>query len=245
MHKVAIVGASGGIGRAFVQWCSGHWPDATLWASYRTSFDVAGVNAPNVHWLPMDLTSDASIAKFALTLSEATDALDLLVICSGWLHDEQHMPEKSFRDLTSAAFDKAFRINASGPLLLTAQLSELLTRNPGNDGARAKVVMLSAKVGSIKDNNLGGWHAYRMSKAALNMGVRNLGIEFSRSKRKPVVVAVHPGTTDTALSEPFAKRGLSVVDAGVAAERLGRFVESVTEKDQGGFFHWDGSEIDW
>lgn len=245
MQKIAIVGANGGIGRALVQWCTAQWPNATLWASYRASRQGTEADSPNVHWLPLDLTSDESISTFARSLAAATNTLDLVLICSGWLHDEQHMPEKSFRDLTSTALDKALRINAIGPLLLSAQLSELLTRQPGHDGPRAKVVILSAKVGSIKDNQLGGWYAYRMSKAALNMGVRNLGIEFSRNKRKPVVVAVHPGTTDTALSEPFAKRGLNVVDPDIAAARLGQFVDGVTDQHQGGLFHWDGSLIEW
>lgn len=245
MHNIALIGANGGIGRALMRWCSEHWSTATIWATYRTSFDNDRADAPNIRWLPLDLASDPSITQFATTLNDATHSLDLLVFCSGWLHDNDHMPEKSLRDLSSAAFDKALRINATGPLLLTAKLSDLLTRKPGSNAARSKVVMLSAKVGSIEDNSLGGWHAYRMSKAALNMGVRNLGIEFARNKRKPLVVAVHPGTTDTALSKPFAKRGLNVVDAKLAAERLGQFIVQVTEEDQGGFFHWDGSKIDW
>lgn len=245
MNKIAIIGASGGIGRAITQQYIERHADCQLWATYRTAIDVERSTPANVHWLPLDLENDRSIADFADSMQQATDSLDLLLICSGWLHDDQHMPEKSLRDLSTAAFDKALRINASAPIFLAAKLAGLLTRPAGGDSTRAKLVMLSAKVGSITDNSLGGWYAYRMSKAALNMGVRNLGIEFSRSVRKPIATAVHPGTTHSALSEPFAKRGLKTVTADVAAQRICEFVDNMSGEHQGGLFHWDGSEILW
>ena len=191
MDNIAIIGATGGIGQALTQWCTERWPTASIWATHRNATPPPR-GFSRVHWLPLDLMSDQSIADFAETLGRATPQVDLLLVCTGWLHDEQHMPEKSLREVSSEAFDKALRLNATAPLLLVAKLERLLVRSPGNNTERTRIMLLSAKVGSISDNSLGGWHAYRMSKAALNMGVRNMGIEFARNKRKPLVVAVHP-----------------------------------------------------
>jgi len=196
-----------------------------------------------INWLPLDLESNESIATLANDLAAATPSLDLVLFCSGWLHDENCRPEKSMKELSAAAFSKAMRINATAPLLLVAQLESLVVRASAKVPERCRIVFLSAKVGSISDNGLGGWHAYRMSKAALNMGVRNLGIEFSRSKRKPIAVAVHPGTTHSALSRPFATSRLPVVDTEITADRLGAFVESINDERQGKFYHWDGAEL--
>jgi len=244
LKTIAIVGANGGIGAALVRLCAQRWPDATIHATCRQDKRRLQLDA-KARWYPLNLVDDNSIAEFVHALGDNTDSLDCLFICSGWLHDQDHLPEKSVRDLNATAFEKALRINATAPLLLMGALSELLTRPPGSDKDRAKVMALSAKVGSISDNALGGWHAYRMSKAALNMGIRNLGIEFARNKRKPIVCAVHPGTTHSALSAPFAKRGLAVVEADTTAERLGDLTQALSDRHQGGFFHWDGSPIPW
>lgn len=243
MRNIAIVGATGGIGLALVHWYAERWPDAMIWASHRTPVVPQTPDLPRLQWVPLSLESDRSLEKFAESLGKVTSTLDLLILCTGWLHDDHHMPEKSVRDLSSTAFERSMRVNAIAPLLLVSQLEPLLVRGSGSRDARCRIVFLSAKVGSISDNSLGGWHAYRMAKAALNMGVRNLGIEFARSKRKPLVVAVHPGTTHSALSKPFAKSRLPVVGAGETAKRLGKFVEEMTDAQQGQFFHWDGTPI--
>lgn len=243
--QLAIIGATGGIGNALLDWYTEHWPDARIWASHRPDHPPPTSSAQTITWVPLDLQHDASIDAFCQRLTDADAILDLVFICTGWLHDAQHMPEKSLRDLNGPQLDQALRINATAPLLLTAGLSTVLSRSGTNNHQRPRVIALSAKVGSISDNSLGGWHAYRMSKAALNMGVRNLGIEFARSKRKPLITAVHPGTTHTALSEPFAKRGLEVVDAAMAAQRLSTFAAQMDESHQGGLYHWDGTAIPW
>ncbi|MEM1230922.1 MAG: SDR family oxidoreductase, partial [Pseudomonadota bacterium] len=166
---------------------------------------------------------------------------DAVIIASGWLHDAQHQPEKSVRSLSMSAFERAYAINAAGPLTLLAALLPALRAPTGTP--RTRIMVLSAKVGSIGDNSLGGWHSYRMAKAALNMGVRNLGIEFARNARSPLIAAVHPGTTETPLSAPFAKRGLPVMRAATTAARLLDFLSAMTDDHQGGFFHWDGSPL--
>ena len=243
MQNIVVVGASGGIGLALVNWCAQRWVNSKIWATYRSAPPAVNEGFSAISWLPLDLAQDESIAAFCAGLKSATPSIDLLLVCSGWLHDAEHMPEKSLSDLTSTVFTRAMRVNAAAPLLLVADLESLLVRPPGSSGQRSRIMCLSAKVGSIGDNSLGGWHAYRMSKAALNMGVRNLGIEFARNKRKPLVVAVHPGTTHSGLSAPFAKSRLPVVAAEVTAVRLGELVENLTDEQQGKFLHWDGSPI--
>lgn len=245
MDNIAVIGANGGIGLAMVEALHQRYPEATLWASHHRTLAPRCREVAACRWFELDLRQDASINQAAETLAKDTDQLDMLMICSGWLHDDAHQPEKSLRDLEGDAFATAMRINAVGPLLVIAGLANLLTRRSSDDKGAAKVVALSAKVGSISDNSLGGWHAYRMSKAALNMGVKNLGIEFARSRRKPLIAAVHPGTTHTALSDPFAKRGLDVVAPEITAERLLQFTTHMDAGHQGGFYHWDGSVLPW
>lgn len=241
--RIMIIGANGGIGAALLAAAAERWPDSELIGSARNPPSLSTAESasasPTAIWLSLDLTDEASLASAAQSAAQL-GPLDLVVVASGWLHDDDHQPEKSLRQLSAAAFQKAFAINASGPLLLMKHLDPLLTRSRGTESAgRARVLVLSAKVGSISDNGLGGWHAYRMAKAALNMGIRNLGLEYSRNERKPLIAAVHPGTTESALSAPFAKRGLPVVSTATSAERLLDFAAAMDGSEQGGFFHWD------
>lgn len=243
MRQLLIIGGSGGIGSALIQASLQRWPDLTVQATSRAR--QPELRHPRLQWSTLDLGNDQSLQEWLQHISSEAPAFDALVFASGWLHDSEYSPEKSTRDLDITALDRALRINASAPVLLLGKLAPLLTQAAGSSAERARMLVLSAKVGSIGDNSLGGWHAYRMSKAALNMGVRNLGIEFARSARKPLVAAVHPGTTHTPLSEPFAKRGLSVVPAEQCAQRLLDFLEGMNETHQGRFWHWDGSPLAW
>lgn len=241
--RILVVSGTGGIGAALLGAAAKRWPDAERLATRRPE---AAHGAQADQWFPLDLTDETSIEHCAAAIAE-TGNLDLVLIASGWLHDAEHQPEKSLRQLSASAFAKAFAINSSGPLLLLKALDPVTTRRRESGGSpppeRCRVLVLSAKVGSSSDNNLGGWHAYRMSKAALNMGVRNLGLEYTRNARKPLIAAVHPGTTESPLSAPFAKKGLPVVDPGVTAERLLDLAEQLTPEQQGGFFHWDGTTL--
>lgn len=239
--KLLVVGGGGGIGQALLSAATRRWPHCDRTATHRPGRAPAKAPQQAHRWLPLDLTSESSITEFSAALLDQEKQLDGIVVATGWLHDATHQPEKSLRSLSMEAFDRSWRINASGPLTLLSKLSPLL--RAGSDEARTRIMMLSAKVGSISDNSLGGWHSYRMAKAGLNMGVRNLGIEFARSPRAPIIAAVHPGTTESTLSAPFAKRGLPVVEAAVTGERLLDFFEAMNASHQGGFFHWDGSSL--
>ncbi|MEM1436622.1 MAG: SDR family oxidoreductase [Pseudomonadota bacterium] len=241
-RRILVIGGTGGIGAALLAAAAQRWPDAERLATHRPE-RPPGTGAE--HWFPLDLEDPAAIDRCAAAVT-AIGALDLVLIASGWLHDDQHKPEKSLRHLSADAFARAFAVNSSGPLLLLKALDQALTRSRtavADSPARCRVLVLSAKVGSISDNSLGGWHAYRMAKAALNMGVRNLGLEYARNVRKPIIAAVHPGTTESALSAPFSTRGLPVVEAEVTARRLLDLAIELTPEHQGGFFHWDGTAL--
>jgi NAD(P)-dependent dehydrogenase (short-subunit alcohol dehydrogenase family) len=149
-------------------------------------------------------------------------------------------PEKSLKQITAQGLAEQFAINAIGPALVAQAFLPLLPRD-----RRAVFAVLSARVGSIEDNRLGGWHGYRAAKAALNMLVRNFAIELARSHPQAIVVGLHPGTVDTALSAPFQK-GVAperLFTPASAAARLLDTLDGLTPQDSGGLFAWDGSRI--
>lgn len=160
----------------------------------------------------LDLLDEASIAAAA---SSCGQGLRLVIDATGFLHDDEFQPEKSLRQLDPAHLARSFALNATGPALLMKHFLPRLARN-----GRAVFATLSARVGSIGDNRLGGWYAYRASKAALNQLIRTAAIELGRTRPEAVCVALHPGTVDTGLSGPFAKNGLDVQTPAEAAGRL-------------------------
>ncbi len=187
----------------------------------------------------LDLLDEASVATCAAWLA-ARGSLELVIDATGILHGPGMAPEKSWRELDPAVLAQAFAINAIGPALLMKHFLPLLPRD-----RRALFATLSAKVGSIGDNRLGGWYAYRASKAALNQFVRTASIELRRSRPRAICVALHPGTVDTGLSAPFAKSGLQVQPPALAAKRLLTVLAGLTVEDSGEFFDYRGERLPW
>jgi NAD(P)-dependent dehydrogenase (short-subunit alcohol dehydrogenase family) len=163
-----------------------------------------------------------------------------VIDATGVLQPDGLAPEKSWRQLDPAHLAQSFAINAIGPALLMKHFLPLLAR-PG----KSVFATLSAKVGSIGDNRLGGWYSYRASKAALNQLVHTAAIELRRSQPDAVCVALHPGTVHSALSAPFAKTGLDVWPPMAAASRLLSVLDQLEAADSGGFFNHDGSPLPW
>lgn len=223
--SAVVIGASGGIGGALA---------ARLSASGR--YDI--VHALSRSQTGLDLTDEASIAEAAASVGQGP-APALVIVATGVLHDGRQ-PERSLRSLDADHMARDYRINAIGPALLAKHLLPLFPRD-----RRAVFAVLSARVGSIGDNRLGGWHAYRASKAALNMILKNLSIEMARTHPLAVISGLHPGTVATDLSAPF--------QGGVAAEKLFtpdhsaecllRVTDGLTPGDSGGVFAWDGARI--
>lgn len=197
-RSALVAGAGGGIGRALCDGLVARYPGIHLirFARDVTSLPVLDAETTDVAF---DITDEQSIAQ-AVEQIPAERLPDWSLVATGWLHDQQRRPEKSYRQLDPAHLLHAYRINAVGPALL---LKHLLPRVSTQEQHRAGI--LSARVGSISDNRLGGWHAYRASKAALNMLIKNLAIETARKPKPPIIVGLQPGTTDSQLSRPFQR----------------------------------------
>jgi short-subunit dehydrogenase len=221
-----VIGAGGGIGAALVG-------ALRAGGGYR---DVAAFSRSGT--LPLDITDEASIRDAAASLAPAAPLL--VIDATGFLHDGTHRPEKSWRELDPAQMARAFALNAIGPALLMKHFLPLLPAQ-----GRAVFATLSARVGSIGDNRLGGWYSYRASKAALNQLVHTAAIELARSRPQAICVALHPGTVATQLSAPFAKAGLEVRDSTTAAQELLTVLARLTPVDSGGFFDHKGLALPW
>lgn len=235
---VVLVGAGGGIGAALLdKLCLN---DEVLQVLALHPREVSSCDA-KVVWVPLDLKDPASIASCATALAERAAVVDTLICASGYLHGTHGGPEKSLAELLAADLPHVMSINATGPLQLLSACLPLLKR-----ATAPRVCFLSAQVGSIADNRLGGWYGYRMSKAALNMGVKTASIELERWRNEPTVVAVHPGTTLSELSRPFTKRRqVPPVSAGECADRLVDVLERVTAEDSGRFLNYQGADLPW
>ena len=223
--KAIVIGASGGIGTALADALELRGGSVTR---------LSRGSSP-----PIDLASDASIEAAAAAV--AADApFDLVLVASGILHGEGLAPEKTYRQLDGVALERVFRVNTIGPAVVARHFVPLLCPT-----GRAIFAALSARVGSIGDNRLGGWFAYRASKAALNQIVKTLAIELARTRPDTFVVALHPGTVDTALSAPF-QRGLAegqLLTPEASAAHLLDVLDRLGPADSGGCFDWTGARI--
>lgn len=223
--RALVVGARGSIGQAFV---------AQLEAMPGCG-GVTGLHRQSDP--PLDLEDEASVARAAQAL-RARGPFHLVLVATGLLHTPQFLPEKRLGQLQMAQMMQTFRVNTFGPALLLAHFAPLLARE------RAVFALLSAKVGSIGDNRLGGWYSYRASKAALNMMVKTAAIELQRQQPHAVVVALHPGTVDSALSAPF--RGAEIGrPAALAAQQMLAVVDGLVPADSGSFIACDGQRLPW
>lgn len=228
-----IIGVSGGVGRALAQQL-GRAGDRVVHGLSRAPVEpIEGVTQGQ-----MDLEDEAGMAAAAARIAEGP-APTLIIVATGVLHSG-HTPERSWRELSADHLMRDYRINAVGPALAARHLLPLLPRDQ-----RAVFAALSARVGSIGDNRLGGWHSYRASKAALNMILKTLSVELSRTHPQAVVAGLHPGTVDTALSAPF-QRGVKperLFSPEFSAASLLAVIEGLTPADSGGVFAWDGVRI--
>ncbi len=223
-----VIGATGAVGSALAKRLSA---DARFGA-------VVGLSRNGTPAL--ELTSEESIGKAAATVAALGLPLRLVIDATGFLHDGVAMPEKTWRDLSADRLAHAFAVNTIGPALLMKHFLPLLAR----DG-KAVFATLSARVGSIGDNQLGGWYGYRASKAALNQMVRCAAIELKRSAPAAICVALHPGTVDSGLSAPFERRGLDVRPPHRAADDLLGVIDSLTAADTGTFLDHKGENPPW
>jgi NAD(P)-dependent dehydrogenase (short-subunit alcohol dehydrogenase family) len=233
-NTALVIGASGGLGSALKsQLASGGSFSQVLGLS--RSLSEAG--APL-----LDITQEASIAASAdwIKAQCAGKPLRLVIVATGYLHRSGHGPERSLSQLDAAYLTEVFAVNSIGPALLLKHFAPLLPKE-----GIAKIVFISAKVGSIGDNALGGWYGYRASKAALNQIVKTASIELSRRNKQTCCIALHPGTVATDLSDPFSKTGLNVREPAVAAQEICQVIDQLTPQDNGRFVDYRGQGLPW
>lgn len=223
--RACVIGATGAIGAAFV---------AQLQADPRCQSIVA----LHRHSSPaIDLTDEQSIAAAAEAL-QPTGPFHLIIHAAGILHSNDFMPEKKLGDLHFAQMQQTFMVNTFGPAIVLRHFSKLL------DKQRGVLALLSAKVGSIEDNRLGGWYSYRASKAALNMLIKTAAIEIKRNQPNSVIVALHPGTVTSALSQPF--RGAEIGRPAIlAASEMLQVLDALQADDTASFVTYQGERLPW
>ncbi len=236
--SVVVVGASGGIGGALTNILSASPAVARIIACSRSG---SVSDHTKVRHQRLDLEDELTIVRAADAVRADGGALDLVFLASGILHDDGALrPEKTWRALDGAALERVYRINAVGPALVAKHFLPLLARD-----RKSVFAALSARVGSISDNRLGGWHAYRASKAALNMLLRTLSIELARANPRAICVGLHPGTVDTALSAPFqagVPEGKLFTPERAAAHLL-EVINGLGPDDSGKVLAWDGKPV--
>ncbi len=232
---VAVIGASGAIGGAMVKYLES---SARVKRIYALSRRGQQYGSSKIIALPIDLLNESSIAAAAQQVSEP---LHLILVTTGVLHQGESLrPEKCIKDFQADHFAQIFAINTTGPALVARYFLPKLIKQQ-----KSLFAVLSARVGSISDNLMGGWYAYRASKAALNMIVKNLSIEIGRKNKSAVIVALHPGTVDSHLSMPF-QSGVpegKLFSPDFAAERLLNVTNQLTPKDSGHLIAWDGESL--
>ncbi|MEH2289514.1 SDR family NAD(P)-dependent oxidoreductase [Nostoc sp.] len=243
-----IVGASQGIGLGFVKKLLQDRRIAKIYATSRQPesalelITLADKYPERLICLEMDISDELQIIEAVQKIHIQVDKLHLVVNCVGLLHEDTFQPEKSLRQINSENLLRYFQINSIGAVLLAKHLLPLFRHRE-----RSVFATISAKLGSIGDNQLGGWYGYRASKAALNMLMRTAAIEYKRSCPKALIVTLHPGTTDTRLSRPF--QGNVPAEKLFSVERtvtqLLAVIEQLQEDNSGQFFSWDGSRLPW
>jgi NAD(P)-dependent dehydrogenase (short-subunit alcohol dehydrogenase family) len=241
-----VQGASRGIGLELVRQLLGNQPGGRVFATCRRPADAADLIAlasqqpERLHVLRLDVQNESTIAAAAEAVARATKELQLILNVAGVLHGADFGPEKKLGQVQPESLRHVFEVNAFGPLLVAKHFHRFLRHDK-----RSVFASLSARVGSISDNRLGGWYAYRGSKAAQNMFTKNISIELGRLAPNAIVVGMHPGTVDTDLSKPFQRnvpeKQLLPPSESVAA--LLRAIESLDREDSGKVFDFRGNEI--
>ena len=236
--NVAVFGATGGIGKALTRSLS---RSPNIKSIYAISRSTKSYTSPKIKSLQVDTDNENDIERVAKTVMSTASELHIVLVATGILHvGDEIKPEKSWRALDRASMEAVFRVNAIGPALVAKHFLPLLAQD-----RKSVFAALSARVGSIEDNRLGGWYAYRSSKAALNMLIKTLSIELNRLNPSALCVGLHPGTVNTSLSKPYqgsvSKGQLFSVEQ--SANHLLNVLNSLQPEHSGRVFAWDGKPV--
>ena len=232
---ILILGGSGGIGQALIH----HFlssRDTPIYATYRSQ--KPDIQHCRLKWFKADASSEQDLCALATQIPPLT----LLINAIGLLHDSNHRPEKSISQFDSHFFEQNLRANTLPTLLLAKHFSLHLKSNQPTH-----FIALSARIGSISDNRAGGWISYRCSKAALNMALKTISIEWQYKLPNCCIIGFHPGTTDTGLSKPFQKNVVAerLFTAEYVAHCLDELLPSLSAEHSGRLFSYDGQDIPW
>lgn len=221
MKKALIIGASGGIGSAIV-----------------TALEARGVTVTGLSRSRdgLDITDAASVER---VIGALEGPFDLIFVATGALEGGGYAPEKSVAAITAEGLAAQFAVNAIGPMIVVREALRLLPKD-----RRGVIAVLSARVGSIGDNGIGGWHGYRAAKAALNQLIHGTAIELGRTHKQAIAVCLHPGTVETDFTAKYAARH-TTVSAKEAADNLLGVIEGLDQAQSGGFYDYSGAEVPW
>ena len=237
--NIAIIGSSGALGAEFTKQLANLYPDTSVHA-FTSQNNLKKESNNNITYHPINYKDESSIEK-ASAITAKTSAIDMVIVATGMLHNKDIMPEKSLHDLSEQKFLEIFKANTIFPALIAKHFLPKL-----NKEYRSIFAALSARVGSISDNQLGGWYSYRSSKAALNMVIKNAAIEIARKNKKAIIVGLHPGTVDSKLSKPFQnsidKKKLFTPE--FSAKALLNTLKKLTHEQSGKCFAWDEKEVE-
>lgn len=235
--NIAIIGAGGALGGEFVRQLSKSEKTGSIFAFSSSNLDF---ESEKVQTDFINIEDEESI-KAAANKASKDNALDMVIVAIGMLHDQELMPEKSLRDLSKEKFIKLFSVNTIAPAIIAKHFLPKL-----NKESQSIFAAISARVGSISDNHLGGWYAYRASKTALNMVLKNSSIEIKRSNKNAIIIGLHPGTVDSNLSKPFQSsvKKEKLFTAQHSVEMLLKVLENLNPSNSGFIFDFNGIKID-
>ena len=232
--NIIIAGASGGIGKEFIKF---YCDDPNVEKVFALSRKMNNVNNSKIKSIKVDYFNEETFDNLDDIL--LLESISTIIIASGILHTDQIKPEKSIDGVDLVTLQKVFQVNVFGPTLLVKKLLPLIKKSEG-----VKIIFLSARVGSISDNKLGGWHSYRSSKSALNMMVNNLSIELQRINKNHIAIGIHPGTVKSKLSEPFLKNVKhNIFSPRESVELMAKVISNIDQKDSGKCLDFSGKII--
>ena len=235
--KICVIGSSGGLGSAFVKNLEKRESVESVIALSRNKSNMC---SSKIEEICIDIESEESIIRASKQIEQKK--IDIIIVATGILQNSFLKAEKRISQIEPDAMNQIFKVNAVGPILVMKHFLPLM-----NPDRKTVFAFLSAKVGSITDNKLGGWASYRSSKAALNMLIKTASIEIKRSLPNCIAVSLHPGTVDTNLSKPY-QRGVpmdKLFSPDYAVENLLKVIDNLTIADSGCFFSWNGEKLDY
>lgn len=237
-EKIIIIGSSGAIGKAFVKFYEEQNSSNIIYSFSRSNKQIDNGNTINSY---IDLENDDSITE-ASEFCKKEDYFDKIIITTGILHEGDLSPEKTFRNINSMSMSKVFSVNTIGPSMIAKNFIPLL-----NKEKKSFMGFLSARVGSISDNRIGGWYSYRASKSALNMIIKSLSIEVARNNPNAIIAGLHPGTVDSNLSNPFQKnvKEGKLFSPDYSISKMADVINGLTHQNSGDCFAWDGQKIEF